>query len=444
MRIPGFEYDAKRRRAHFDIYVPGKKGQTRRRKTVANVTRDEALAAWREFRLSTAKPKPAAPLTLRSFVETYYSTISASLRASTIQTQRHIIRNHLLRFFGGALLSEITTIRVLDFKTDMRNRSLSGAYINDAVRLLKTLLHQAVERDVIAEYPIKKRVAKEPEELPKQELANSERAAFLAAFEDESSFRAHIASRRRIGPVRRGAGYAEPRRFGGGMRPDGQAAGTCFERFSKLRDFFVIALETGLRIWSDLRNLHWTDVDLREGIIRVKTRKTGHEAIVSISAECRAALLRCRERGGASAFVFHDHNGKQLPESRIRRAFLLAKELAGITRRFRPHDLRHTFGCRLASRGVSLQLIARSLGHTTTHMAERYARPSKEAMRAVADALDADRLPKIGSVARFISNHSSSGAVRRRTFVFARQVRARQERTGHAPSLTQPVLQDTM
>src|ERR1019366_602818 len=65
------------------------------------------------------------------------------------------------------------------------------------------------------------------------------------------------------------------------------------------------------------------------------------------------------------------------------------KALAGITRRLRLHDLRHTFASRLASRGVGLQIIAKALGHRSTRMTERYARPSREAaMRAIVEALD--------------------------------------------------------
>lgn len=433
MRIPGFEYDSKRRRARFDVYVPGKKGRVRRRRTMENVTRDEALAAWRQFRASCAEDKPRGPLTFQQFIDSYYGLIAASLRPSTVKTQRYILRNHLLRFFGETRLEEITTIRVLDLKTDMRNRGLSAAYINDAVRLLKTLLNQAVERDVLAHFPIRKRVPKEAERKPELELDARELIAFLRAFEDEAAFHRLLDKRRKLGPIRPGKGFKNARRFGGGMRPGGDAAKLYFARFRELRDFFVIALETGLRVWSDLRNLRWRDVDLAGGTIRVATRKTGNEAVIALSAECRRALLRFR-RDRATELVFIDESGKQFSESRIRRSFLLAKALAGITRRFRPHDLRHTFGCRLASRGVSLQLVARALGHTSTTMAERYARPSKEAMHAVARALDDDSLAAARAVRSMtiVSNHSSPNALHRRTVVLARMVRAKQERTRYA------------
>jgi integrase len=70
--------------------------------------------------------------------------------------------------------------------------------------------------------------------------------------------------------------------------------------------------------------------------------------------------------------------------------FRRAKAIARIERRFRFHDLRHTFASNLASAGVSLQVIARCLGHSTTKMAERYARPDEASLRAVVSALDGE------------------------------------------------------
>ena len=272
----------------------------------------------------------------------------------------------------------------------MRGRSCSPSYINDAVRVLKMLLRQAVERDVIADYPLKKRVPKEKETPLRQELKSEERKRFFAAFDDAGAFRAYLDRKRALGPVRLSAHFGSERRFGGGMRSDGDAALAYFARFHELREFFVVAVETGLRAWTDLRDLQWSSVDLGGGFIRVVQRKTRREAEIPISAACRAALRACRARSVVSAYVFVDHTGRRLSPTRVRRAFILAKDLAGITRPFRPHDLRHTFGCRLADGNISLQKIAKALGHTTTRMAERYARPSEESMREISRVLDAD------------------------------------------------------
>ena len=61
----------------------------------------------------------------------------------------------------------------------------------------------------------------------------------------------------------------------------------------------------------------------------------------------------------------------------LERYFRLAKRLAGIDRRLRFHDLRHSFASDLASAGVGLQIIQKALGHSTPAMTIRYAKPSE-------------------------------------------------------------------
>jgi integrase len=62
--------------------------------------------------------------------------------------------------------------------------------------------------------------------------------------------------------------------------------------------------------------------------------------------------------------------------------------MAGITRRFRFHDPRHTAACTLASAGVSLQVIPKILGHTSSKMTERYVRVNAAAVAEARRALD--------------------------------------------------------
>jgi len=159
-RLPGFEYDATTKRAVLDGYVPGTKGKVRRRRTLDNVTRDQALAEWKKFRADLKSGRAiTGPVTLGAFIDGYFDLIAAGLQESTRKTHRTLLKSHLLRYFGKTTLESITTVRVVDFATDMRNRKLSPSYINDAIRLLKSLLRQAVERDVIGEYPIKRRAS---------------------------------------------------------------------------------------------------------------------------------------------------------------------------------------------------------------------------------------------------------------------------------------------
>jgi integrase len=88
-------------------------------------------------------------------------------------------------------------------------------------------------------------------------------------------------------------------------------------------------------------------------------------------------------------YVFTTEDGHAYPESTVRRYFALAKKLAGITRRCRVGDLRHTFASNLASEGLSLLDIRDALGHTTARMSERYAKPNERSLERMRDALNA-------------------------------------------------------
>ena len=103
---------------------------------------------------------------------------------------------------------------------------------------------------------------------------------------------------------------------------------------------------------------------------------------------CRAALEACRRRARFADMVFVDEIGQPLPLTRIRRAFAIAKALAGITRTVRIHDLRHTFGSRLATEGVELLTISRVMAHKDVATTQRYARLQLRAFERVRDALN--------------------------------------------------------
>lgn len=107
----------------------------------------------------------------------------------------------------------------------------------------------------------------------------------------------------------------------------------------------------------------------------VRTAKTGADVEIPISADALGALEELRLAHGCGGRLFPGFS-----EMRVRRAFDLAKKLAGITRRLRLHDLRHGLGSRLASRGVSLPVIGKLLGHSTYRMTERYARPDRASL----------------------------------------------------------------
>lgn len=393
-RVPGFSYDARRRLARLVLYVPGQKGKTRRKRTLHGITRDEALRLYGKFKDEVSRrsvdqvPRPLGRhLTFREFIERYLDRIAGGLSAKTARNYGYTLEKHLIPVFGDLPLDRISSSAVQDFIADLKKREYSPSSIADYVRVLKVFLYQAVEREEIETFPLRRRLKLEKIVLPCLELTPEEKERFLGAFGNEKAFREKLLRCRTRGKIATSPRFRTPRVFGGSMRPGGEAAGIYFERFRASKPLFAVALETGLRR-SDLLNLRWTSLDFQNGWIRVRTQKTKEDVTIPISAACRQALLECRNRPIVSDRVFLEETGSPLSETRVRRHFAIAKEIAGITRRFRFHDLRHTFASTLASRGVSLQVIAKALGHTSVKMSERYARPSQEAMEAIRGALD--------------------------------------------------------
>lgn len=403
-RIPGFTYNPKKHVAHFSLYVPKSAGKARREKTVSASTRDEALRLYQEFRIEVAggavvpqaapvaTTLPTAPTlvtvpTFQAFIDTHLDRICARLAPKTLATYRTIADTRLIPFFGTKLLTDIHSYDVEDFIAAML-KECSPAYVNAAVRTLKALINHAVKRRVISTSPLTEKIKFEDVLLPELELSDAERVAFLRAFDDEAGFRADVGKRRREAHVVTSEHFKAPRRFGFGLNPESEATKAAFERFRALKPVFVVALETGLRK-SDLLNLQWAQVDLDGGFIRLTMKKTKKWAVVPISALCREALEECQRRAVVSRYVFITNDGRRVADITVRRAFLRAKRIAKLTRRFRFHDLRHSAACTLASSGVSLQVIQKILGHTSIKMTERYVRVDDAAVASARRAMDA-------------------------------------------------------
>ena len=123
--------------------------------------------------------------------------------------------------------------------------------------------------------------------------------------------------------------------------------------------------------------------------IELKTEKTKKKAHIPLSQACKAALLECLMQPKTGARVFLNDEGRPFSETTFKRYFAIAKKLAGITRRFRVHDMRHSFGSTLGDENVSLLHIQRAFGHSTPKMSLRYIHMSDESLNsAISTALD--------------------------------------------------------
>lgn len=393
----GLTYDRATRTAQLSVYVKGQKGDTRLRRTLHDVSEEEAEKALVAFRAKanrgTERPALVAP-TVREFYEGYFDLIGERVTAMTLEGYRKVIVRYILPRFGETRLADVTSgavnVWILELKRQRRlkgKRPLAGATLNGYANILRTLVNYAVRFDVIEESPFKKPLDREKVNRPKNELSEAECATFIGAFDDRDAFLRQLRSRYRKGSVVACERYPTPRPFGASRRWDSEAAEELWMRFRALRPFFVVALTTGLRL-GDLCRLTWKDVRWNDGWIQLVMQKTDREVVIPISAACEAALRECLARPVVGELVFVDESGAPLCLKRIRRTFERAKKLAGITRRVRFHDLRHTYGSSLASDGLSLAIISKVMGHTDQKTTARYARPDNRVLDAVRQSTD--------------------------------------------------------
>lgn len=150
-----------------------------------------------------------------------------------------------------------------------------------------------------------------------------------------------------------------------------------------LRPMVIVAIGTGMRKGDQL-NLLWEKVDFQRNVIYVPNSKTGRDYPVPMNEDVRAVLLALRREAKGSEYVFiSPKTGK--PYTDVKGAFAHACSLAGIND-LHWHDLRHTFGTRLAEGGFSESTIAELMGHSAPKTTRRYTHATERAKHEAVEA----------------------------------------------------------
>lgn len=137
---------------------------------------------------------------------------------------------------------------------------------------------------------------------------------------------------------------------------------------------------TGMRR-NEVLGLRWSEVDLERGALVLEDSKTGKSARV-LGADA-LALLSSRSRTGA--YVFPGLPGR--PLASVRRLWDAVRHEAGVDVRL--HDLRHTHAAVSATRGESLYIVGKMLGHRRADTTAKYAHLADAAQRRAADETSA-------------------------------------------------------
>jgi integrase len=341
------------------------------------LTRAEAEAAFGRVREQMAieraaeretETKRAAEERRRTLVQVGDAVIvakrAAGRKPSTIEAYSYWLRIHIIDYFGPTPVGEIARDDVRGFAAALERKGLAPKSRANALGTLHSLIEFAIDEGWMnGENPVK-RVAKPAVATTDPDIR------FLETEEVEALLRA--APDDPLGRVE--------------------------------RVMYLTAAMTGMR-QGELFALRWRDVDWSARRIRVRRnyvrgefgtpkskRSTRSVPLASRVATELELLSQDSAWSRKDELVFaHPQTGNPIDRSKLLKRFKSALRRAEV-RPVRFHDLRHTFGTRMAAQGVPMRVLQEMMGHRdfkTTLIYADYA-PSEREAEWVEQAFRAD------------------------------------------------------
>lgn len=153
-----------------------------------------------------------------------------------------------------------------------------------------------------------------------------------------------------------------------------------------------VLYSSGIRV-SELVELEMADLDLQEGVLRVKG-KGRKDRLTPIGSQAIKAVQRYFEMRAAdpklaamtSGRVFLNKHGESLSTRSVRRKLDKYLVEAGLDPGISPHTLRHSFATHLLNNGADLRSVQELLGHQSLSTTQIYTHLSTNRMKEVYDA----------------------------------------------------------
>ena len=311
--------------------------------------RREGEIALGVFRVGWAGERMRFEDLCEEYRESHVSSLSNSSKDAFKSHEKHLVR-----FFGGRMLSEIDTPMIERYKNDRHqqrtkhnpDRTVKGATVNRELETLQCMMKMAVQRKYIGGNP--------------------------------ASGIEHFPELRERPPKKRIA----PEEFGRILEKSPP----------HLRVGILLLEQTGNRTYSELFSLTWSQIDLDAGIIRfdvpLKTKASGEPEPLS-----RLALDVLRwwkaQMNGISDFVFPSPRDPTKPIRSVKTAWRNTLKRAGIPH-FPIYHLRHNF-CTRVGRVASDAVVTKAMRHSSVETKRHYqlgmVEEVREAMNRANEAL---------------------------------------------------------
>jgi len=279
--------------------------------------------------------------TVGTWMDAWFENVAKiKVRPSSHQTYRGYIDNHIKPNIGNIPLENLTTMelqklyrklltsgRVERIEAKKQPKGLSAKTVRNINQVISSAMDLAVAQKIILENPTNACSLPRVEHKEMQTISAEQLQSFLE----------------------------EAKRSG-------------------VYEMYYIELSTGLRR-GELLGLKWEDVDMKQGIIRVRRQvsridgkiveaplktKNSYRA-VTISPQAIEVLKAQKEKTN-DEYVFPSPNGGPISPDSVNNMLHRVLDRAGIPR-VRFHDMRHTFATLALQNGVDIKTVSGMLGH---------------------------------------------------------------------------------
>jgi integrase len=279
---------------------------------------------------------------------------AAGRKPSTIEAYSYWLRIHIIDFFGPMPVGTITREDVRGFASALERKGLAPKSRANALGTLHSLIEFAIDEGwMVGENPVKRveKPALSETDPDVRFLETEEVEALLRAVPDDP-----------LGRVE--------------------------------RVMYLTAAMTGMR-QGELFALRWRDVDWSARRIRVrrnyvrgefgtpKSKRSSRSVPLAsrVATELELLSQESRWKGDDDLVFAHPETGRPIDRSKLLKRFKAALRRADV-RAVRFHDLRHTFGTRMAAQGMPMRVLQELMGHRdfkTTLIYADYAPSEREA-----------------------------------------------------------------
>jgi integrase/recombinase XerD len=155
------------------------------------------------------------------------------------------------------------------------------------------------------------------------------------------------------------------------------------------RTMFLLMLRCGLRV-SEVSSLTWSALDFAQGTARIDNSKGHVDRVVYLAPDVTKALRQWqRLHDTVPHYIFPSRvtrkGGLPLSARQIQNCMTRYLKLAGLSKPYSPHSLRHTFATQLLNAGASLEVVKELMGHRSLDVTLRYTQLYDRTKRAQYD-----------------------------------------------------------